>query len=196
MVFIFVGCAPSNKVASTPVIIVKTMLSTEIPTVHPTATMPPAPTATQTSFVSTTYKDEANRFQLEYPAGWTLIPFKQIGSRGGQAQLYSPGSTAEMLIAGGTRLTISVYDWDPKNDLNAYVTQRKTAWAASGQKIIRKSEGKLADGRGEMHFIVESLQKEQTFFLYTTIGEKYLQIAGDGDLALLEEIARTVRPLE
>ena len=128
--------------------------------------------------------------------GGLLFRYEQIGSRGGQAQVYSPGSTAETLIAGGTRFTISVFDWDPKNDLPAYVNQRKTAWDASGQLIISESEGVLADGRKEMHFIVESPQKEQTYFLYTTIGERYLQIAGDGDLALLEEIAMTVRPLE
>jgi hypothetical protein len=201
---IFSGCVPPNRPTGNPEVFVKTMLPTtpspvfpsKQPVVIPTATIPPEPTVIKKSYYPTTYRDEINYFQLDYPADWTLIPFIQVGSRGGQAQVYSPGSTAENLLEGGTRFTISVYDWDPKNDLTAYVNQRKIAWDASGQKIVSEGEGLLADGRKEMHFIVESLEKEQTFFLYTTVGEKYLQITGDGDLALIEEISLTVRPLD
>lgn len=204
-IFLFAGCSLSIKATGTPETITNTippniqpttMIPSDPPDVIQTATLAPVPTQTQISFIPTTYRDEINDFQLDYPAGWTLIPFEQIGSRAGQAQVYSPGSTAETLIAGGTRFTISVYEWDPKNDLPAYVNQRKIAWDASGQKIISESEGVLLEGRKEMHFIVESPQKEQAFFLYATIGEKYLQIAGDGDLALIEEISRTMRLLE
>jgi len=34
----------------------------------------------------------------------------------------------------------------------------------------------------------------QGYFFFTTIGERYLVLSGDGDLALLAGIARAVRP--
>jgi hypothetical protein len=193
-VLVLAGCAPSSMDASTPEVVVQSTIPTSIPTYFPTATMPPEPTATQNSFVSTIYKDEANGFELDYPAGWTLIPNHQIGSRGATAQLFSPGTTAETLLAGGTRVSITVYEWDPKNDLASYVTHRKTAWDSSSAAIIKEAKGDLVDGRKEMHFIVGGPDKLQTYFLFTTVGEKYLEIAGDGDLALIEEIAHTLRP--
>jgi len=87
-----------------------------------------------------------------------------------------------------------VYNWDPINDLAAYVTQRKTAWESGASKIITEAKGDLADGRKEMHFIVESPVKLRSYFLFTTVGENYLQIAGEGDLALIDTIAHTLRP--
>jgi hypothetical protein len=196
---IFTGCTTSKIVTSTPENIsnnsVSTIIPTEFPTSLPTLTISPEPTQAQNSNFPSIYKDEINGFEINYPDGWTLVPFEQIGTRGGQAQLYSPGSNAETLLPGGTRVYVLVYDWDPKNDLTAYVTQRKIAWEASGQKIITESNGILSDGRDEVRFIVETPEKAQTFSLFTTIGDKYLQIAGDGDLRLLEEIARTVRPV-
>lgn len=193
LILILTGCAQTSPVAITPVATELSVISTVIPTILPTATTSPEPTAAQTSFTSSIYKDEANGFELKYPAGWTLIPNRQIGSRGAQAQLFSPGTTAEMLAAGGTRLSITIYDWDPKNDLAAYVIQRKIAWDASGFTLIKEDKGDLADGRKEMHYIVENPEKQPAFFLFTTVGEKYLQIAGEGDLDLIKEIAHTLR---
>ena len=57
------------------------------------------------------------------------------------------------------------------------------------------ADGDLAGGRKQMSFTVQGPDKLQSFFLFTTVGENYLQIAGDGELALIEEIARTMRPL-
>jgi hypothetical protein len=179
---------------NTPEAIAQSTIPTEIPTYFPTATMPPEPTATQISFASKIYKDEANGFELDYPAAWTLIPNQQIGPRGATAQIFSPGTSAETLLPGGTRLSITVYAWDPKNDLASYVTHRRTAWDGSGAKVIMESKGDLVDGRKEMHFIVEAADKLQSFIMLTTVGDKYLEIAGDGDLALIKEISRTLRP--
>jgi hypothetical protein len=53
----------------------------------------------------------------------------------------------------------------------------------------------LTPGHKEMHFIVEGPDKQQTYFLFTVVGEKYLEIAGEGDMALIEEITRTLRPI-
>jgi hypothetical protein len=115
--------------------------------------------------------------------------------RGGQALLLSPGSTLETLADGGTRVSITVYVWDPKHDLNAYVAQRKVAWDASGFAITREEQRQLADGRAAHIFMVQT-PDQPSFFLLTTVGEDYLQIGGDGDLSLVEAIAHTVRPID
>jgi hypothetical protein len=161
-------------------------------TLQPTTTSAPTK-ATQLSFKAASYRDEAAGFEVDYPADWTLVPDSIIGSRGSQALLLSPGTTQETLAQGGSRIAIVKYKWDPKHDLNAYITQRKLAWTSSS-KIISELSWEMADGRQAVNFIVEGPDKSQTFILLTTIGEDYLQIAGDGNLTLIEEIARTLRP--
>ena len=183
---------------------------TTVPTVAAPAEMPAEPTAAPTeaaaseptavpvaeapqlSFTPTTYQDESAGFALEYPADWTLDSSSQVGVRGGQALLLSPGATPETLTDGGTRVSIVTYQWDPKNDLDAWVAQRKTAWDASGFAIEREETWQLPDGRAAQVFVIDTPERP-SFFLLTTAGEDYLQIGGDGDLALIEEIARTLR---
>jgi hypothetical protein len=164
----------------------------------PTSTAVPSetPAVPQPSFAAATYRDEANGFELDYPAGWSLSPDTQIGSRGSQAQLFSPGATAEQLPAGATRIGITVYLWDPKNDLAAYVDHRKVAWQSGTQTIEAQQEGELADGRHEFDFIVRGADGATAFFLFTTLGDRYLEISGDGDLTLIREVALTLRPLD
>jgi hypothetical protein len=179
---------------------------TVAPTVAPTTPEPPTPeTASeqtaapaaevmQPSFTPATYTDESAGFALDYPADWSLDPSSQVGVRGAQAVLLSPGTTLETLAEGGTRISITTSLWDPKNDLAAYVAQRKTAWDASGFAITRAEEWQLADGRAAQIFVIQT-PEQPSFTLLTTVGEDYLQISGEGDLALVEEIARTLRPL-
>jgi hypothetical protein len=88
-----------------------------------------------------------------------------------------------------------VYDWDPKGDLGAYVAQRRGAWDASGFKVMNGSMTALADGRPASDFFIEPPDGNLAYFLFTTVGDRYLQLAGEGDLALIETIARTLRPL-
>jgi len=185
------SCAPTERIhgeipptAPLPTII---SVATVIPTV--------APAIPTVSFVPAIYIDEVNGFELDYPSGWSLSPNTQIGSRGSQAGLYSPGATAERLPQGATRVNITVYLWDPKNDLAAYVEHRKTACEAGGSSIVTGAKGDLRDGRKEMHYTVQAPDGAQAFFLFTTLGEQYLEISGEGDLARIEEIARTLRPL-
>lgn len=152
----------------------------------------PAPTQQLLSYTPAVYTDEENNFSLEYPAGWTLVPNQRIGDRGSQAQLLSPGASAEELPAGASRVMITVYAWDPQNDLAAYSAQRSAAWEASGMKILSESPGQLADGTSEMHFTVQAGDGQQTYFLLVAWGQRYLEIAGVGDLTLVAEIARTL----
>jgi hypothetical protein len=178
------GCATSTPVVHAPE-----------PTLEALPTQTSSPTAPPLSFTPNTYRDDVNGFELDYPAGWTIVPDAVIGSRGSQAQLLSPGSTAETLAEGGSRVSITIYQWDPKHDLAAFVTQRRTAWDGGGSKVLTESEGDLVDGRKAMDFVVQAPDGLQAFFLFTTLGERYLQIAGEGNLALVAEIANTFRPL-
>jgi hypothetical protein len=160
-----------------------------------TPTHTPPPTQVLLSFEPAAYRDEANNLTLDYPAGWSVEPNMQIGSRGSQAQLLSPGTTAEALAPGGSRLSITIYDWEPKNDLAAFVTGRRKAWEAGQSIILEESGGDLRDGRKAFEFILQGPDGTPAFFLFTTLGERYLQLAGEGDLALDQEVARTFRPL-
>jgi hypothetical protein len=202
LMFVLVACGSPGRVEPTAALVI-------MPTVAPTTALTPEPPtpetasepttvpvveATQLSFAPATYTDESAGFELDYPAEWTVDPSSQIGVRGGQALLLSPGTTLETLATDGTRVSITTYVWDPKNDIDAYVAQRKSAWDASGFTITREEQWQLADGRTAYIFIVQT-PEQPAFTLLTTIGEDYLQIGGDGDLALAEEIAHTLRPL-
>ena len=200
LMFVWVACvAPGRAEPTAAPTMMPTIAATIVPTTAPTpeppmpATAPIAPT-TQLSFTPATYTDERAGFELDYPAAWTLDPSSQVGVRGGQALLLSPGTPPETLANGGTRVSITTYIWDPKNDLDAYVAQRKVAWDASGFAITREEQWRLADGRTAYVFVVQT-PEQPTFTLLTTIGQDYLQIGGDGNAALLEEIAHTLRPL-
>ena len=126
---------------------------------------------------------------------WTLDPSSQVGVRGAQALLLSPGTTPETVADGGTRVSVTVYLWDPKHDLDAYVAQRKVAWDASGFAASQEETWQLADGRTVYSFSVRT-PDVPTLYLLTTVGEDYLVMTGDGDLTLFREIAHTLRPLD
>lgn len=177
---------------------------TEPPAAPTAATQPTAPTATEVpdstpvttetsmatevplspSFEASTYRDEIVGFELDYPAAWTLSAQQETGPR---------GSIAQLSQAGEPRLDIVVLQWDPKNDLSAYVDVRRQAWEASGFTLLSEDEFTLAGGHKAASFEVESPEGERAFFFFTPVGERYLQLSGAGDLALLAEISRTVR---
>jgi hypothetical protein len=178
------ACAPSTPIVHAPEA-----------TAFVISTLPVPPTQELLSFSPIAYRDEANDLELDYPDDWSLDPNTQIGSRGSEAQLLSPGTTAERLAQGGTRVSIIIYAWEPKGDLAAYVAHRRPAWETGGYTILAERTGQLVDGRQEASLIVQAPDGLQAFFLLTTLGDQYLQIAGEGDLLLIEEIARTARPL-
>jgi hypothetical protein len=163
----------------------------------PASTAAPSETSTVSapSFAAAVYKDEANGFELDYPSDWSVSPNTVIGSRGSQAQLLSPGVTAGQLPDGTSRVGITIYLWDPKNDLAAYVDHRRLAWQSGTQAIESQGQGELAGGGHEVDFIVRGPDGARAFFLFTTLGDRYLEIAGEGDLELIREIARTLRPV-
>lgn len=148
------------------------------------------------SFAAAEYLEKSAGLVIFHPVDWMISPLEQIGERGAQAALLSPGSTLEQIAEGGARIIITTYKWDPRNDLTAYVDQRRLAWEASGFEILSEEMFTLADGRVFELFRVKVIDGSEVLFSFTTFGEDYVQIVGDGDLVLCEEIIRAIRTIE
>ena len=137
------------------------------------------------SFEAATYTDANAGFAFDYPAAWT--PDEEVfGDRGHGVQFNDNDYT---------RLAAVVTLWDPKRDLDALIEQRQTGWSLSGMTIISEEAWTLSDGREAQAFVVEGPEAGIfSYFMFTTLGDDYLQFSGGGDLDLLAEIAHTVRP--
>lgn len=174
---------------------------TEMPaTVSP---VPPTPTETQAPeaklpaapFDSQVYFNEAAGFALDYPSGWTVSE-QVVGPRGTQVLFLSKPELAEAatIPEGETRLSAVIYQWDPKNDLAAYVQQRKDAWSASGFTILDEQQLTLEQGLPAVLFTVQT-PEAQVVYLVMALQDQYLVISGEGDLALARQIVERVRPI-
>lgn len=148
------------------------------------------------SFSAAEYREESAGLIIYYPVDWSVSPREQIGERGAQAALLSPGSTLEQVAEGGSRIMITTYTWDPKNDLKAYVDQRRVAWEASGFEILSEESLTLSDDRMVELFRVKNSEGGEVLFAFTNAGEDYLQMFGEGDLDLCAEIIRSMAAVE
>jgi len=148
------------------------------------------------SFESQTYINEEVGFALDYPAQWT-VKETISGERGSQSVLLSSPATADLPILpeGETRVAVTVYQWDPKNDLAAFVETRKTAWEASGFTILDEEPLTLDLGLAAVRFTVQTPDGLTSLFMFAAIGDQYLSISGEGDLELVREIMRYLRPV-
>ena len=134
----------------------------ELKTATSEPTVPPAPTETPvpaTAFDTTTYRDETNGFEIDYPAGWAFDG-GEGQSRGSYVQFYSwgwqPGDPIDPLPAGESILSVTVQLGDSKNDLEAFVGQRKMAWEASGITILSEERLTLTSDRPAAQITVQS----------------------------------------
>ncbi len=186
------ACAPSAP--ASPTATATEALASPVP--DATATSEPTPTIQALSFQPSVYRDEVAGFEFDYPSNWTVGPIEQY-SRGGITAFTSWTRPADVLPdetpAGETRLDVTVQLWDPVNDLDAFVQQRMMGLEGSGMIILSQDTWVLSDGRAAKVFVLEANNGYQAFFFFSTIGEKYLVLSGDGDLVLLAEIAGTVR---
>lgn len=176
------------------------MLTEVASTPAPAATAaPPTPTVpAPLSFDPALYRNASAGFEFDYPSHWAVGPDEQY-SRGGITAFTSWERPTDVLPdatpPGETRLDATVQLWEPTGDLEAFLAQRRGAWDGSGIAVISEESWTLDDGRAAAGFVVEGSDGAQAYFFLTTIGEKYLVLSGDGDLALLAEIAHTVRPI-
>jgi hypothetical protein len=147
------------------------------------------------SFEAQTYLDEKFGFAFDYPLGWTVAE-PMFSERATQVQfLSSPDlANAATLPEGATRLSATLYQWDPKNDLAAYVATRKTAWESSGFTILEEEQLVLELGLPAVQFTVQT-PDGAAIFQFAAIGDRYLELSGEGDLELVKEIVQRVRPI-
>ncbi|HEY3476125.1 MAG TPA: hypothetical protein VGK56_16040 [Anaerolineales bacterium] len=179
--------APASTDTSIPVAPSETVPA---PTEEPSTPKLPAP-----SFEAQTYINEAAGFALDYPASWTVNE-QVVGPRGTQVQFLSSPELADAatLPEGATRVNATIYQWDPKNDLEAYVATRRTAWEASGFEILEEEPLVLELGLPAVRFTVQT-PETQAIFLFAALGDQYLELSGEGDLDLVREIVSRVRPI-
>ena len=179
-----------------------TPVETDVPKLL--ANTEPAPTPTEaapkpklpaTSFEAQTYINEEAGFALDYPAGW-IANEVVVGSRGTQVQFLSSAGIAELATVpnGETRVNATIYQWDPKNDLAAFIANQKTAWEASGFTILEEEPLVLELGLPAVRFTVQTLDAN-VVFLVTALEDQYFVLSGEGDLELVKEIIQRVRPV-
>ena len=155
----------------------------------------PNPKLPAASFEAQTYINEAAGFALDYPVGWTVNEMV-VGPRGTQVQFLSSPELvdAATLPNGATRVNATIYQWDPKNDLPAFVGHQMSAWEASGFSILEQEPRVLELGLPAVQFTVQA-PEAQVVFLIAALGEQYLVLSGEGDLELVKEIVGRVRPI-
>jgi hypothetical protein len=154
----------------------------------------PNPKLPAASFEAQPYINKAVGFALDIPIGWTVN--EQIGPRGTQVQFLSSAEIAEAatLPEGAARVNATIYQWDPKNDLPAFVANQKSAWEASGITILEEEQLVLELGLPAVRFHVQSPDAD-LIFLVAAIGDQYLVLSGEGNLELVKEIVGRVRPI-
>ena len=176
--------------------------STETAAPLPASETPSAPTEAAPNpklpaapFEAETYVNEEAGFALDYPAGWTVNEMV-VGPRGTQVQFLSSPELAEAatLPEGATRLNAMIYQWDPKNDLAAFVANQKSAWEASGFSILEEEQRVLELGLPAVQLTVQA-PESPVVYLIAALGDQYLVLSGEGDLELVKEIVGRLRPI-
>lgn len=164
-------------------------------TVPPTPTEAAAPKLPAAPFDAHQYINEQAGFALDYPSSWTVNEMV-VGSRGTQVQFLSAPELVDVatLPEGATRVNATIYQWDPKNDLAAYVEKMKSAWSASGFTILEEQQLTLELGMPAVQFTVQT-PESQAVFLISALQDQYLVLSGEGDLDLVKQIVQRVRPI-
>jgi hypothetical protein len=165
--------------------------------------VPPTPTEVPVSegklpaapFDAQTYVNQEAGFAMDIPVGWTTNE-TVVGPRGTQILFVSKPELAEAatIPADEVRLSATIYQWDPKNDLTAYVNHWKEIWTGSGFTILDEQPVTLEQGMPAVQFTVQS-PGLQSIFLVTALKDQYLVLAGEGNLELVQTILQRLRPV-
>lgn len=103
------------------------------------AAVPASPTRTEAVVdvlkLGSTYTDAELGLAFDYPAAWRIERQEQQ-SRGSFVQLV--GSEGDL---DDFRMQLTVLNWDPKQDLEAFLEVRRTAWESLGARFRRKAIG-------------------------------------------------------
>lgn len=83
--------------------------------------------------------------------------------------------------------------WEPL-DLAQFVAPRRSAWEAAGLTNSSEESWLLAEDLPASRFLASNPDGVSVFFLFTLIGDRFVSLSGTGDLELLEQVVRTLRP--
>lgn len=196
MIFLLATCSAPQPESPAPTAL---PTQTEIPptttALPPTGTLVPAGKLPAAPFDAQVYINEEAGFALDYPTGWSVNEMV-VGPRGTQILFLSNPALAEAarIPEGETRLSATIYQWDPKNDLAAYVQHMKDAWTASGFAILEEQQLTLEQGLPAVLFTVQT-PDAHVVFLVTALEDQYLVIAGEGNTDLVKQIVERLRPI-
>lgn len=188
------ACVPA--VTSIPAVNTVVPLVTNVPVVTSTPPIGPPvnPKLPAASFESETYINEEFGFALDYPAVWTIN--ESIIDDRPQIQFLSSPEIAEsgVLPEGASRVIAVIYDWEPKNDLPAFIANWKTTWESSGFTIVEEQPLVLDLGLNAVQFTIKT-PDSSAVVLITALGDTYMILSGEGDLEMAKEIIPRLRPV-
>lgn len=143
-----------------------------------------------------TFQDPVYGFTFDYPAEWVVDQIS-FGSRAPASYQLSSWDHEPGLVdnvpAGETIVNITIQLWDPKNDLPGFIESRLMGWEASGFAINNTQDLLLQNGSSARAYIVTTPDGSAGYFLFSTMGEDYLVASGNGDLELIDLVARSLR---
>jgi hypothetical protein len=196
LIFVLATCRAPEPGSPVPTALpTRTEIPPTLTAAPPTDTAVPQGKLPAAPFDAQVYINEQAGFALDYPTGWTVTE-TVIGSRGTQIQFLSRPDLAQAstIPEGETRLSATIYQWDPKNDLAAYLQHTEEAWTGSGFTILDGQDLTLELGLPARLYTVQT-PDEQVVYLVTALKDQYLVIAGEGNLELVKQIVERLRPV-
>lgn len=156
---------------------------------------PPQGKIVAPSFESQPYVNESLGFILDIPVNW-VSQETVVGERGSQVVLASSPDVFEAasMPEGGSRVTATIYAWDPQDDLAAYVVHMKETWTSSGFTILEEEPITLDLGLAAVRLSVQTPDATVPY-LIAALNGKYLVLSGEGSIDLVNEIISRLRPL-
>lgn len=173
------GGAPSVSVPLTAV---------PTPTLLPSTTLPtPSVVSGNKKALEATYTHPDSLFSFDYPAEWQMGR-QEEQSRGGFFQLIGPDGDLDDI-----RMQVTVLNWDPKQDLKAFLDVRRTAWDNSGIEIRVEEEWTWAEEIPGKTFLLEGADGSVSQVHFTYLGDRYLEFSTTSEYENLERILETLR---
>jgi len=145
-------------------------------------------------FAAATYRDEQAGLELQYPAAWFLVG-GEAQSRGAYTQIASwdPGPNGiQSTPEDGSILQISIYQWEPTQDLDARLNLRRDNFSGSGNSILEEEQLTLGGVR-VVRLKIQLTDGSQVLVYLAELGDRYLELSGSGDLATLDASMQSLR---
>jgi hypothetical protein len=148
--------------------------------------LPVPPVQEPPSHETAVYRNSENGFELDYPASWKLDE-QVLGSRASGALFYVADTDEEPIFSA------VVFLWDPKADLDAWLDQRRQSWSGSRVTVLSEEELTVAGGHRAIKIELQGADGRIFNHLFMSVGDRYLDLSGSGDLETFNEIIGTLR---